>query len=134
MVGSGYSEKEEMRLRFSGYRGDTLTFLCDECVKPGMMVRMSDDFEASCIAYDAHKSEFFGICVATDQELTKTGITRYCAVQTSGYVELECEGQIHLGYQPIAVDCNNIAYCDYQNAKKLRLVVYSTANVVGFIL
>lgn len=110
-----------MNVDFKGYGENVATFLADNLVKEGDLVKVSDNYKVTaCTAGDP----IMGVCVGV-----RDG---YAAVQLSGYVEVPATALIATGYKGICANNSTTAKTD-TNAKQY-LVIYSTANTVGFIL
>ena len=128
MAFSRYSDDREMRMRFSGYKEDIKTFLCDDTVNPGDFVSMSDNFKVT-----KSFGSTIGICIS----VVNNGLAKQAAIQTAGYVEAECDMRIAVGYRYLYVSKDNKVIEDPTGQKygDRYLVVYSNnSHVVGFML
>lgn len=110
-----------MNVDFKGYGENVATFLADDTVKEGTLVKLSENYTVTaCVAGD----EIVGLCVNV-----RDG---YAAVQLSGYVELPCSAQIALGYKGICANNGTTVKTDTSAVK--HCVIYSGTKTVGFIL
>ncbi len=110
-----------MNVDFKGYGENVATFLADDTVKEGTLVKLSASYTVTaCAAGD----EIVGVCVNA-----RDG---YAAVQLSGYVELPSTAQIAVGYKGICAG-NGVAVKTDTAATK-HCVIYSGTKTVGFIL
>ncbi|MGN0488724.1 MAG: hypothetical protein ACI4HO_05645 [Ruminococcus sp.] len=110
-----------MNVDFKGYGENVATFLADDTVKEGTLVKLSENYTVTaCTTGD----EIVGLCVNV-----RDG---YAAVQLSGYVELPCSTQIALGYKGICANNGTTVKTDASAVK--HCVIYSGTKTVGFIL
>ena len=110
-----------MNVDFKGYGENVATFIATDTVNEGNLVKIVNNFTvAPCTAND----EIAGICVGVSDG--------YAAVQLSGYVEIECNKRITLGYSSVAA-ASATQVTSSTTARKYN-VIYSTDSKVGFIL
>lgn len=110
-----------MNVNFNGYGENVATFMADETVQAGAPVKMSTDGTvALCSANEA----FCGICVGV-----RDG---YASVQLAGYVTMQTNEKIAVGYQKLAASTDNTVAVN--DAGREMLVINSTETEAGFIL
>ena len=127
-------ESIQERISFWGYKVSNVTFFSESDVRTGDIVMMSDNFKVCRMPFNTSlQDQFIGICKISDQSLDDTTHKYRAVIQTSGYIECQCDGKIPLGYQPIKIDGRNVARFDESSYRRF-LVVYQVGNIVGFIL
>lgn len=110
-----------MNVNFNGYGENVATFLADDTVKEGGLVKLSDSYTvAACTSGD----EIVGVCVGV-----RDG---YAAVQLSGYVEVPCNAKIAVGFKSICANNGTTVKADTNSRQ--YCVIYSDTKTVGFIL
>jgi hypothetical protein len=111
-----------MNVNFNGFNENVLTFIADASLtKTGVPVKITGD---GTVGACGGNEAFCGICVGL-----RDG---YAAVQLSGYIRGKANVKIEPGYKRLASgSTGDIA----TNAcGREYLVLYSTANEIGFIL
>lgn len=110
-----------MNVDFKGYNENVATFVADETVKEGTLVKMNGNFTVTaCTGED----DFIGVCVNA-----RGG---YAGVQTAGYAEVSATGMIETGYAYLGAGDEKTVTA--KSSGNRYLVVNSTENTIGFIL
>lgn len=109
-----------MNVDFKGYGENVATFITDNTVQAGTVVKMKENYTVTaCESGD----EILGVCINTREG--------FGAIQTAGYIELPATQEIPVGIQKIHAGSGTAAApggtTDYK-------VLYSGENTVGFIL
>ncbi len=111
-----------MNVNFNGYGENVVTFSADESItEAGVPVKMSAD---GTVAVCESGEAFCGVCVGV-----RNG---YAAVQLSGYVTMNADSKIAVGYKSLAASSDGAVAVN--TAGREYLVVDSSADSVGFIL
>ena len=109
-----------MDINFNGYNENVATFLANSSVKVGDFVQLDDNYHV--IPGNAGQ-ELIGVCVGV-----RDG---YAAVQTSGYVEADYQGDVNYGR------CGLVTTTSTKLAPggstKYR-IIYKDEEKIGFIL
>lgn len=110
-----------MNVNFTGYGENVATFVCDDTVKEGCLVELSDDYTVKVCTVG---NEFIGVCVGV-----RDG---YAAVQLSGYIECTKTSEIDLGLVGLVAETTTTVKSS-DTAKRMCNVI-RTQDKIGFIL
>ena len=111
-----------MNVDFKGYDEKVATFEVSGNLTEGDFVVPDGNFKVKKATANA---EIIGVCVGV-----RDG---FAAVQLGGYVEAKASAQIETGLKGLAATANSGEVAASQSAGK-HLVIYSTAETVGFII
>ncbi len=110
-----------MSLSFLGYDEKVVTFAVEGDLAAGDLVKISAD--------ETVKATTAGEVFCGKVINVRNG---FAAVQLSGYMEADCNGEVELGFTKIAADeSNTVAYAEDGHEV---LVISATNNRIGFIL
>ena len=110
-----------MTIDFKGYNENVTTFIADNTVTDGCLVKVSDD---GTVSKSGTNEVFCGVCV---------GVRGGCAaVQLNGYIEVPAASKINAGYRKLV--SNSAGKVTTNDGGRELLVVNSTNTTVGFIL
>lgn len=109
-----------MDINFNGFNEQVTTFMADNTVTEGCMVKMkSSGTVTKCAADDA----FLGVCLNV-----RDG---YAAVQVEGYVETASTGEISVGDSALAAAASGVKAAQSGSAYR---VIFVGDDTVGFLL
>ena len=109
-----------MDINFNGFNERVLTFMADDPITPGCLVKMK---ESGTVTKADAGDNFLGICLNV-----RNG---YAAVQVEGYVETGLTGEISVGDAVLTAASSGVQASE--TGKSYR-VVYVGTGVVGFLL
>ncbi len=110
-----------MNKSFMGFMENTITFECDETVKAGAPVKVS---ESGKVTACEDGDRICGVCVNV-----RDG---FAAVQVAGFVTLPCDGAVNCGYTKVSATAEGKVKADEAGAQVL--VITADEETAGFIL
>lgn len=108
-------------MNFNGFCDYTITFEADDTVKPGVLVKMTDD---NTVGACADGDKVCGVCVNVREG--------YAAVKIAGYAEVAVSGGVSVGYQKLSSADSTSMKTDTDGRE--YLVVSAGTDTAGIIL
>lgn len=109
-----------MNISFNGFMENTVTFECDESLKAGMPVTITDGKAAAC----AEGDKICGVCLSVREG--------FAAVQVAGFVKLPVSGSVATGFVSIAAAADGKV--SVSDTGREVLCVCTDTDTAGFIL
>ena len=109
-----------MDINFNGFNEKALTFMADDLVTEGCLVKMD---ESGTVTKASADDSFIGVCMNV-----RDG---FAAVQVEGYVEIDLTGEVSVGDAILVATDSGVKAAE--EGKSYR-VIYVGTDVVGFLL